>query len=192
MHLQQGAHTNRVPSIAAPEQSRASLTFVFKVAIGLAVLGAVSQAWVTYDWIGNSDDHCDYPGECYSSWLPTAFAAAEYLWILTVLAGGTAVVVGALLRRPRIDIAVLGGACGAAFISYCLTPMLQAGAGKLAWRTQLEGNSLFWGGPGYTLSALLMAAAATAFAWQSLRTLSPVTSQTDSHPDQVTITPRAG
>ena len=89
-----------MPSIATPERSRAALTFILKAAIGLAVLGAMSQAWVTYDWIGDSDDHCDYPDECYSSWLPTAFDAAKYLWAVTVLAGGAAVTVGAVLRRP--------------------------------------------------------------------------------------------
>jgi hypothetical protein len=161
-----------MPSIAARRGSWPSWTFIFRGVIGLAALSATAQAWVTYDWIDGLSEHCDYPEECWSSWLPTAFAAAEYLWILTVLAGGTAVVVGALLRRPSLDIAVLGGAWGAAFLSYCLTPMFGVSSGEVAWRVQWEGNPLFWGGPGFTLTALLMAAAATAFGWQFLRTQS--------------------
>ena len=148
-----------------------AVRFVFAGVIGLAALSAAAQAWVTFDWIDGHDDHCDYPEECISSWLPNAFAAAENLWVVTVLAGGVAVVMGALLRRPSVDIVVLGGAWGAAFISYCLTPMVQAGPGELA-RPAVEGDPFFWGGPGYTLAALLMAAAAVAFGWLLLRTLS--------------------
>ena len=143
---------------------------VFRVATGLAAFAAFSQAWITFNWIGWSDDHCDYPQECLSTWLPRAFAFAEYLWVVTALAGGTAVVAAGLLRRPRVDIGALGGAWAAAFISYCLTPMIQATPGEpiLDWRP-IEANSLYWGGPGYTLVALLMAAAGGVFGWELVR-----------------------
>ena len=147
------------------------MKFAFRLAIGIAAVSALAQAWVTFDWIDNLGDHCDYPEECLSSWLPWAFAMAEYLWVLTVLAGGSAVVLGALLRRPSLDIAALGGAWGASFISYWLSPMVQASPGEpVDWHV-VEGNPLFWGGPGYLLTALLMAGAATVFGWQFLRSL---------------------
>jgi len=143
---------------------------VLKVAVGLAVLTAVAQAWVTYDWIGRLSEHCDYPDECLSGWLPRAFALAEYLWIVTVLAGAFAVTAAGLLRRPLIDMAALSGALAAAVTSYLLTPMIQATPGEpiVEWQP-VEADPFFWGGPGYTLTALLMAAAAVMFAWQFWR-----------------------
>lgn len=143
---------------------------VMRFAVGLAALAGMAQAWVSFDWIGDLSDHCDYPEECLAGWLPWAFAMAEYLWILTALAGGAAVAAAGLLRRPRIDIAALGAAWAAAFISYCLTPMVQATPGQpLVDRRPIEANPIFWGGPGYTLTALLMAAAGAVFGWQFLR-----------------------
>lgn len=143
----------------------------FRVATGIAAVSALAQAWVTFDWIDNLGDHCDYPEECLYSWLPWAFAAAEYLWVLAVLAGGSTVLLGALLRLPNLDIAALAGAWGASFISYWLSPMVQASPGKPVDSHAVEGNPLFWGGPGYTVTALLMAGAAIAFGWQFLRSL---------------------
>ena len=145
------------------------MRLVLRFAVGLAALTAMAQAWVTFDWIGDLSNHCDYPDECLSSWLPSAFAIAEYLWIATALAGATAVTAAGLLHRPRIDIAALGGAWAAAFISYCLTPMVQATPGEpiVDWRP-VEAN-FFWGGPGYAWTALLMAAAGAVFGWQLVR-----------------------
>ena len=69
--------------------------------------------------------------------------------------------------------------------------MVQGNLGEAA-RPAVERNPFFWGGPGYTLTALLMAVSAVAFGWQFLRTPSPATSQNDGHPDQVMNKPRAG
>lgn len=132
-----------IARVSVPWSSVAAIAPAFM----LATLSARAQAWVTFNWIGWADDHGHYPEECLSSWLPTAYASAEYLWILTATAGVVAVTAAGLLHRPRVDIATLGGAWAAAFISYCLTPMVQAAPGRpiLDWRP-IEANP-FRGNP---------------------------------------------
>jgi hypothetical protein len=125
----------------------------------------------TYDWIGDLGDHCDYPEECLASWLPTAFALAEYLWLGTVLAGVASLVLAAVSGLSRLRIVALGGALAAAFLSYCLSPMVQTTPGQpIEDYRAIEANPFFWGGPGYTLTALLMAAASLVLVGQCLRT----------------------
>jgi hypothetical protein len=146
---------------------------VLRLSVGMATLTALAQAWVTYDWIGDLGDHCDYPEECIATWLPRVFALAEYLWIATVAAGSIALTAAGLMRRPRADIAALGGALATAFISYCLTPMVQTTPWKpIADWHQVEDNAFFWGGPGYTLTSLLMAISGGLLGWQILRSMS--------------------
>lgn len=143
--------------------------WAWRVAAGVAAATGLAQAWVTFDWIGNQSDHCDFPEECFTSWLPRAFALLEYLWIATVVAGIVALVLAAMLGVRRRDIAALGIAVAASFLAYALSPMVQTTPGTSIVDFRIvEENSFFWGGPGYTVAAVIMAGASLVFAWQAV------------------------
>ena len=78
----------------------------------LAVVGLLTQVWIHVDWIDGLGEHCDYPDECITWWLPRAFAAAEAAWIVTVLAGGIAFACAAWLHESSASLMTLGLALG--------------------------------------------------------------------------------
>jgi hypothetical protein len=150
---------------------------ILRLCLGLAILTALAQAWVTSNWIGNLSLHCDYPEDCLGTWLPRAFAVAEYLWIVTLGLGVVALVVSLLSRRSVLDIVVdivlLGAALTAAFYSYWMTPMVQTTIGTpiTDQRPLVEGIPYFWSGSGYSDAAQLMAVSAALFSGQLARSL---------------------
>jgi hypothetical protein len=95
----------------------------------VAVIAALIQAWITYDWIVQARDHCDYPDGCLSTWFPRAFFAIKWLWVVTVLAGTASLARAAIARRPRADLVVLAASLVAAFLGYVSTPMVQGWPG---------------------------------------------------------------
>lgn len=150
------------------------MRLIMRICVGLGVLTALAQAWVTYDWIGGSDNHCDYPEACLATWLPRAFSLAEYLWMATVCVGVVALAVAGLLKRSVPDILAVGSALALAFVSYAMTPMVQTTPGKpITDRRPIEADPFFWGGHGYTVAALLMAVSAVIFGWQFVRSSRP-------------------
>jgi hypothetical protein len=144
-------------------------TKAYRATSVVAALCGVAQAWVTYDWIGDLGNHCDYPDECLTSWLPLAFPVAQSLWISAMLAATVSMLLAIGLARPRGVVIAWGVAWSAALVAYVVQPVVLVTPGRpIVDYRQVEGNPFFWGGPGYTLTSLLMVAASLTFAWQAL------------------------
>jgi hypothetical protein len=142
--------------------------------LGLSFFTAMAQAWITSQ-IGNLSNHCDYPEDCLTRWLPREFAVAQYLWMVTLGLGVVALVASLLSRRSVlemvVDIVILGVALTAAFYSYWLTPMAQTRLGTPITDHLVQGNPHFFAGSGFSDLAQLMAISAVFFLGQLARFL---------------------
>ncbi len=136
--------------------------------LSAAVLGLVVQVWVHLDWIGNSSEHCDFPGECLATWYPFAFAAATWLWLCSLVAGGLAWLHLARSGASVPALVRIGVAWVAAFCAFFLTPLvlpLRHGVidiARIGGPPSLEGR--------YALAVLLLGLAALGFGWQLVAT----------------------
>lgn len=140
---------------------------VARAAQGVAAVSGLVVAWMTFEWLGNPWDHCDYPEECTGSWFPHSFQLIQYVWAFTVLLGAAAVLSAIAARQRRADVSILVVSWVVLFASLAVTPMY--GSGQDMTMDQIESNPFLWDSDGYRVIGAIMAVAALMFGWQAVR-----------------------
>ncbi|TWH00043.1 hypothetical protein L615_002200000190 [Nocardioides sp. J9] len=91
----------------------------------LAIAGVVAQLWVQVDWIGGLSEHCDYPEDCETRWLPDAFAAAQLVWLATAACGIATLLLALRLGEVRASLGAGAAATFLALVAYFFTDAWQ-------------------------------------------------------------------
>jgi hypothetical protein len=138
-----------------------------RAVLGLAALAGLLLTWLTYDWLGNPWDHCDYPEECLGTWFPRAFEVIQYMWAATALVAGAGVVLSSLGSWRRADTVILGASWVALFVPLAVTPMY--GGGQAMTAEQVETNPFLWASDGYRFVAIIICIASLVMGWQAVR-----------------------
>jgi hypothetical protein len=86
------------------------------------------QLYGHYAYLIFSDDNCDFPRVCLTTYYPKAFAALERVWSLSVAVGWLMVLCAAFRREGHLVIVKLTMAGIASFCSIYLTPLRERGA----------------------------------------------------------------
>jgi hypothetical protein len=149
---------------------------VARAAQGSAAISGLLVAWMSFEWLGNPWDHCDYPEECLGSWFPHSFQLIQYVWALTVLLAAVGVLAAIAARQRRADVLIVVISWAVLFMSLAITPMY--GSGQDMTMDQIENNPFLWDSVGYRAVGAIMAVAALMLGWQAVRG----SVQEDHHP----------
>lgn len=135
-----------------------------QVSLAVALLAGLVQVWVHVDWIGGLSEHCDFPEECLSSWLPISFGVVTWSWLTAVSAAGLAWILSTRHHASWSTLTLLGAAWAAVLGSYFLTPVAAPTRNGVIDIDVITGGPLSTGR--YLVAELLLLGAAVVFASQ--------------------------